>query len=299
MNVHLVNFATYREDRFFLDLEPMQRRLIDSAKKFKVPNITSWNRARLVQTEFYNRHQNVLDQPRGAGYWLWKPYIILEKFKELNEGDFLFYIDADIKIIADPAPLLELCTQNNGILLFIEKDPRHNCKYWVKRDVFHLMDLDEPRYHNAPSANAGIQLYQKKETSQGFLEALLFWCTYNPGILTDEPNICGKPDLEGFIEHRHDQAILSMLRIKHDIEGFRIPTQYGDANKLEVYRKPSDWLPEGDYSKDVFENSPYDTLFYNGRENNRLKYWVKYKIPSLTRYYLRKLKKEPSGNVFD
>ena len=288
MSIHLVNFATHREDQGFHDLEPMQRRLIDSAKKFNFTSITSWNRANLVKSGFYKKHQTVLDQSHGAGYWLWKPYIILEKFEELNDGDFLFYLDADRKIIADPAPLFEICTRNNGILLFFEKDTTHTCKYWIKRDVFHFRNLDGAQYHHAPITIGGIQLYQKNEFSQEFLEKLLYWCTYNPSILTDEANICGKPNLEGFIEHRHDQSILSILRVKHGIEGYRIPTQYGDRHKIGTIRKTTDWLPEGKYSENVFENSPYDTILFHGRESNRLKYWIKYKTPSLMRYYFNK-----------
>ena len=30
---------------------------------------------------------------RGGGYWIWKFDIILNKLKQINNGDFLVYID--------------------------------------------------------------------------------------------------------------------------------------------------------------------------------------------------------------
>ena len=200
-------------------------------------------------------------------------------------------MDVDLKIIEDPAPLYELCTQNKGVFLVIDNDLlSHACKYWTKRDIFHFMDMDRQEYYDAPITLGGIQLYQKNEFSRNFLEELLYWCTYTPSMLTDDANICGKPNLDGFVEHRHDQSILSLLRLKYGIEGYRIPAQYGDQHKIKAIRKSTDWLAEGKYSEDVFENSLYGTILFHGRESNRFKYWIKYKIPSLIRYFINKFK---------
>ncbi len=38
----------------------------------------------------------------------------------------------------------------------------------------------------------------------------------------------GKPNLPGFKDHRHDQAILAMLAIKYGLHTFRDPSQWGN-----------------------------------------------------------------------
>ena len=36
-------------------------------------------------------------------------------------------------------------------------------------------------------------------------------------IITDMPNVCGKQNYRGFIEHRHDQSIFSLLTKKYQV----------------------------------------------------------------------------------
>ena len=51
----------------------------------------------LLNTSFYNENKDILSQERGCGYWLWKPFYILKKLQEINDGDIVFYADcADV-----------------------------------------------------------------------------------------------------------------------------------------------------------------------------------------------------------
>ena len=52
-----------------------------------------YTREWLEQTEFYQQQKHILDQPRGNGYWLWKPYIIYDAVCRANPGDIIFYMD--------------------------------------------------------------------------------------------------------------------------------------------------------------------------------------------------------------
>jgi hypothetical protein len=39
------------------------------------------------------RYAHILEQPRGAGYWMWKPYVILKTLVErMDWGDYLCYV---------------------------------------------------------------------------------------------------------------------------------------------------------------------------------------------------------------
>ena len=78
MKVHLVSFATTYKDIGFQDTELRQQRLIESAKQYGIHSFFSWTRQMLLKTDFYQQNKFILDHKIGAGYWLWKPFIILD-----------------------------------------------------------------------------------------------------------------------------------------------------------------------------------------------------------------------------
>jgi len=56
-------------------------------------------------------------QERGAGYWLWKPYIILKTLLyEMEEGDLLLYADSGSEAIGDLRPLFELAEEDDIVI---------------------------------------------------------------------------------------------------------------------------------------------------------------------------------------
>lgn len=46
---------------------------------------------------FYQQHRHILERPTGAGFWLWKPYIIAETLKHLGPDEIVFYLDSDAR----------------------------------------------------------------------------------------------------------------------------------------------------------------------------------------------------------
>ena len=65
----------------------------------------------LHRTAFYSENKAILDLARGAGYWLWKPFIISETLKEMEEGDCLIYSDSGIEVVADLTPLFRIALE--------------------------------------------------------------------------------------------------------------------------------------------------------------------------------------------
>src|SRR5437762_81793 len=47
-----------------------------------------------IDPEFCNKNKHIINYPKGAGYWIWKPYIILKTLENTKEGDYIFYCDA-------------------------------------------------------------------------------------------------------------------------------------------------------------------------------------------------------------
>jgi len=181
---------------------------------------------------FVKTHQWILDNPLGAGCWLWKPYIVVAALKRgLEEGDILFYADSGCHFIAPVAQVVEICLKNRQrpILLF-SMPPSYLNRNFTKRDCFHLMGLDEPRYADAVHTMASFFVCQKTPSTVAFFEE---WLRYaeDPRILTPIPNECGLPDYPDFFQHRFDQSILSLLGRKYEIPTMPDISQWGNDRR--------------------------------------------------------------------
>jgi len=216
----------------------------------KVDSMICYSQRWLKTTDFWKKNSFILSRPRGAGYWIWKPYIILKTFETLDEGDIVLYSDAGLKVIDNLDPLFEIAKNDlRGIILFklpAVGVPHHKAKAWTKRDAFVLSGCDEEKYWNADMGNGAVSLWKNTKENRDFLQE---WLKYlrDSRIVTDDPNMCGRPNFMEFRDHRHDQSILTILSTKYGFELFRDPTQYGN----EELNK--------------FSNSSYGQLFHHHR----------------------------------
>lgn len=213
--------------------EDSRHRLNRSADRFGIETIRSYDFEELRSTVFFRENRAILEQPTGMGYWLWKPYIILEALREAADGDIVVYADSGMEITASLNPLLELCRNGNPMLLFGNGNSVNGA--WTKRDCFVVMGCDQPYYWNAPHCDAAFCVFMRSEASLKFVEEWLDYCR-DPRILTDQPNTTGRRDLPDFIEHRRDQSVLSLLAARYRLSLFRMPSQYGNHYKLPAIR---------------------------------------------------------------
>ena len=251
-----------------------RKTLNQSALKFGISTIFSYDFQEIANTDFYVQNSTILSQPTGIGYWLWKPFIILEALKKVADGDIVIYADCGIEIIHNLKPLIDLCANETNIVLFANSSFAN--KLWTKRDCFILMDCDEPKYWDGTHCDAAFGLFRKCDATIKFLNQWFYFCT-NINILTDIPNVGGKHNLPAFLEHRRDQSILSLLAIKHNVSLYRMPTQFGNHYKLPQYRvanefnclNQADQKPLNYYSIIPFANSRYFQLLNHHREKTR------------------------------
>jgi hypothetical protein len=212
--------------------------LAASARKFGVPVSFVYSRRELIETDFYKANRDVLDQPKGGGYWLWKPYFILKTLKMLSNGDILIYCDSGSEIVSAPHEFAEICTKNTDVAVFSTKGIPN--KRWTKRDVFVYLGVDTEKYWDMEQAWAMYAVFRKSDFSMEFVEEWLRIAT-SANLITDAPNSLGKSDLPEFIMHKHDQSILSVLCAKWGISPHRLPSQYGNDFRKDY---PDDAYPQ-------------------------------------------------------
>ena len=167
----------------------------------------------LLNSEFYKENKNILDQSRGCGYWLWKPYFILEKLNEIDYGEVVFYLDCADVFYPNLVPFLKNNNFESDVILVRGAHPNRD---WTKRDCFVYMMCDEEKYWNHNQLEAGIGFYKKTPKTMKVVREWLEFCK-NPNILTDVPNISNLPNFDNFQDHRHDQSVLTNIAVKHDL----------------------------------------------------------------------------------
>jgi hypothetical protein len=176
-----------------------------------------------IDPEFLSNNKEILDCKRGGGYWLWKPYIINEMLKNINQDDILFYLDSKYYFIETPESILEPLSRRD-ILVWRNKpnEPCYFMKHWCKlkvivetnivRDVFEL---------NAEICWAGAIVIRKTNETTDLIKQWLSLCTIPNYIIdTNEKNHTE------FREHRHDQSLLSVILIKNNIPLETFPKRY-------------------------------------------------------------------------
>ena len=76
-------------------------------------------------------------------------------------------------------------------------------QWFCKRDCFVLMGCDEPKYHKSIQLEDGFLAFKKTEYNIHLLDEFIKYCC-DERCVTDIPNTCGLPNLEGFKDHRTD-----------------------------------------------------------------------------------------------
>lgn len=187
-----------------------------------------------IDKKFYKKNKHILSQLRGAGYWLWKPYIILKtlKRKDVKKGDYIFYSDSGAYFIDKIDHLLHLCNKYDQDIIPFSLKGGPIEKNWTKRDAFILMDADSKKYTETIQLGPGFILLRKSPTSIKFFEEFLKYAQ-DERIITDIPSKLGK-NYAGFRENRHDQSIFSILSKKYCLKWFRHPFQEGNS-QIELF----------------------------------------------------------------
>ena len=98
------------------------------------------------------------------------------------------------------------------------------------------MNSDNSEYHNHVQLEAGVVGFNPTEFNKQLINDWFEYST-NKNILTEEPNICGLPNLENYREHRYDQSILTNLFIKNKLTSYR----FGNDKIKYNYNQPKNY----------------------------------------------------------
>lgn len=261
MNIHLCVYsnAKYKVPR---------KALINLAESSGIfESIFEYDREWLEKTQFYSENTQILEdqESKGDGWCLWKPFVILESMKKIQTGDVLLYMDSSDTFFGDFGNFLRNYFRENDILL--TRGGNKNSEF-TRRDTFFYMGCDRPEYWNHSQVEAGVIGIKKCEKSLNFLEEYLRYCR-DPRIIMGGKNECGLENLPGYIDHRYDQSVLSILGIKNKIEPTDRIRPYIECNIWEAITQESHGLQNkiNSISENIISNRGSEDILSDWRIN--------------------------------
>jgi hypothetical protein len=183
-------------------------KLLESVRrKASVPIVTRIYNFSDIAPEYMKQYEAIFQQPRGAGYWIWKPYLIEKHMQEhMEDGDVLLYIDSEYTAMKDLTKLLHddhdhACWSRKAGEIMYHETP------YTKHDAYVLVGVHpEPK---KIQVWAGFVIFRKTSKNQYLISEWQRYCT-DARVVTDMPSTLGKEN-PAFVQHRHDQAVLSLL----------------------------------------------------------------------------------------
>lgn len=245
MNIHLVTYATprFRHRQIVLGLSARWNGICKT--------VTHWTPGDLLAAGFDSTFPGISLAERGSGFWSWKPFVIQQTLRSVPTGDWVFYCDVGRRfpykmLDRDLRPFVDwTLAGSQDFLPGLVVPWRGPMSAWTKRDAFVLTGMDQPEVHRLAPVQASFSLWRAGDRSMAFLEQWQDWCSRRE-LISDDPNTCGLPDLPDYIEHRHDQALLTLCCHRFACEGIDAgaePLPCDTRNPAEVlarlFREPA------------------------------------------------------------
>ena len=204
-NIYLCAFAN-------MELMPSIIRFHNQAKESNFfDNIFIYNEYNLPKDEkFEALLSHKLVPSRGFGYWCWKPFIILKTLENLKDGDILVYADIGCHINKEGEKrfyeYLDIVIEHKALCYKSHWVEAH----YTKADLFNYFDkLKDKNITDTPMRPATICIFEKNDINLEFVNKWLQVFYDDFSLVDDTPSKI--PNLDGFIESRHDQSVFSIL----------------------------------------------------------------------------------------
>ena len=220
---HMASFGSHG---VYLDQAAWKCNRVNSRGSPKIDSCVNASIASLPGDWKLQHHVNVT--VRGAGYWKWKPYYLLRRLEELRAGDVLVHLDYDLTIRTNLSALF--CLGQNarkGVALF--HFPCWTDREWSKAELAAELNATDEMLDTA-QIYAGVVVLRKTPSAVAFLREWLRVATTG-SLSEDAPQWLGGQHPR-FVEHRHDQSILSLLSKRRGIKTFPMPTAEHDTRDV-------------------------------------------------------------------
>ena len=173
--------------------------------------------------DFVTKHQKILNfRNPGFGFWIWKPFFILEYLRKIEPGDGLLYLDSgcSMNFCANSkkrlTQYLDLALNFGSLLFKADNENTQNKlseKKWSKKILTDHLSLTEAQLESSQTLG-GIIFFIANEKNIKFVSEWLSLCEHNEYefLLPDRLKI-----FKTKVDHRNDQSILSCIYKQYNL----------------------------------------------------------------------------------
>lgn len=186
-----------------------------------------------LDQSFIDKHSKFIENnPRGYGYWIWKPYIILQTMEKLEYNDILIYSDSGSIINNNGFKRIkfyyELLKSYDMICFEIKYDEIE----WNKKDtidyILNIFGNSNYNILNTKQINSSTILLKNNKKTFNFIK---LWYNIVSNYHLVDDTISKSSNFKEFKEHRHDQSIFSLLTKLYDMKIYVCKDNYEDNNR--------------------------------------------------------------------
>jgi hypothetical protein len=222
MNIKLVTFADGS-----ISLRNAGQRLTRQADSTGFFTLTSshWTKKDIAEflPGFFLSEKVFMDEnQKGMGYWIWKPAIFEYELSKLDSGDVIVMLDAGCQLNITPNSkkrfdfYVQMAVRHGLVLMQIQDNSfgfnNFHEEAWTKAETLSALD-PEMRFKNTNQYQAGIIFASKSGDTLKLAQDWLELCSVDNHRLLMPPEL-NDHQCDLFIDHRHDQSILSLLAKK-------------------------------------------------------------------------------------
>jgi hypothetical protein len=222
MKYHFITFAT---DNYI----EVANEIVESAKNLGGFDTVKIFTLKDIDDFYIQKNSSILCKRLGAGYWIWKSYIILKYLYDIDKDDIVCYCDT-MYLFTGKNKIQDISKNindtNSNIIITHNKpnEPTYLEKEFTKGDAFYLMNANEPKYFDTNQVWGGFIILKNNFLA---LKIISEWFTYaqDERIVTDTPSIIQENFIE-FNGNRHDQTIISIIVKKYNIPIISFPKDF-------------------------------------------------------------------------
>jgi hypothetical protein len=209
----------------------------ESSKFFDEVHVHSMN---TLPSDFLHLHGEFMkSNPRGFGYWIWKPVVLLETLSLADRDDVVIYLDAGFTINPDAGrrflEYLEITRDSKfGMLSFSNIFTE---AHWTKADLATRLGVRQDSI-DMRTSQLGSGFIMMRPTREN-RELVRIWkeIAVEGGYRYSDDSPSTEPNHPDFREHRHDQSIASLLRKLRgtEITHYEVQAYAGWFDKLKPF----------------------------------------------------------------
>lgn len=177
-----------------------------------------------IEDEFLKENSTILNQTRGAGYWLWKPYFIWKTLQKTSEGDIIFYSDSGAQFVKPIDPILEKIKKSDRGVAVFEMSGHHKENEYCRKQVAQEVVRCDKKIMESDQNMASFVGVRNCVDSIDIISQWLDLCKKEHLIMDLPPQ---EDEFSMFKDHRHDQTLWSLLSKKLDLDTITDPSQWG------------------------------------------------------------------------